>query len=174
MVILLKFILLAATLALSSSAWASSENYVPKNADVIFQTSSSNQSWAIMWATKSLYSHVGIIEAAGDGIYVVEAIGRVSRTRIKTWIGRGNLGRYSIYSPTHLSSDLRSLVVAKAKTYLGRPYDKYFNFDDAAIYCSELVYKAFQGIELSVGKVQKVKELLRPTNTAPVLGVQSQ
>ena len=34
--------------------------------------------------------------------------------------------------------------VAKAKSYIGRPYDFYFEPNDSAIYCSELVQISYQ------------------------------
>ncbi len=40
----------------------------------------------------------------------------------------------------------------KCRKVLGKPYDIYFEWDDRAIYCSEIVWKAYQhalGIELS-------------------------
>lgn len=138
---------------------ALADPYTPKTGDVIFQSSKSNQSWAIMWATKSLYSHVGLIETTEDGTFVIEAIGKVSRTPLKSWIERGHLGRYAIYSPKKISDAQRALVVAKAKSYLRKPYDIYFHLDDARIYCSELTYKAFQAVDMSLGSLQRVKEL---------------
>jgi hypothetical protein len=41
-----------------------------------------------MWASKSLYSHVGIIEEDGGKFYVIEAISKVSRTPLEKWITR--------------------------------------------------------------------------------------
>ncbi|OYZ24345.1 MAG: hypothetical protein B7Y39_01430 [Bdellovibrio sp. 28-41-41] len=64
-----------------------------QSGDIIFQTSGSNQLTAIMWASKSLYSHVGIVEIDGNKKYVIEAISKVSRTPLSKWIKRGRLGR---------------------------------------------------------------------------------
>ena len=133
--------------------------YTPRTGDVIFQTSKSNQSWAIMWATKSLYSHVGIIDVSKEGTFVVEAIQKVSRTPLKAWIQRGHLGRYAIFSPKQLSGEQRSVVIAKAKSFLGRPYDIYFHMDDNRLYCSELVYQAFLAVDKTIGTLQQVKDL---------------
>ncbi|QLY26433.1 YiiX/YebB-like N1pC/P60 family cysteine hydrolase [Bdellovibrio sp. KM01] len=130
-----------------------------QSGDLIFQSSSSKQSYAIMWASKSLYSHVGIIEVDGDKIYVLEAISRVSRTPLNEWIARGRFGRYSVFRYKNLDSDKRVEIVNNAKDLLGRRYDLYFTSKNKEIYCSELVDIAFGKAGVSVGKKQKVKEL---------------
>lgn len=158
----MKYCTILATIFLtfvSLPAAASEPDYVLKSGDVIFQTSKSNQSWAIMWATKSLYSHVGVIDVAKDGTYVVEAIQKVSRTPLKAWVERGHLGRYAVYSPTHLTAEQRSNVVVKAMSFLGRPYDIYFHMDNGRLYCSELVYEAFLAGGKTIGFLQQVKDL---------------
>ena len=50
-----------------------------------------------MWASKSLYSHVGIVEVSEGKKYVIEAIFKVSRTPLNKWIKRGRLGRYAVF-----------------------------------------------------------------------------
>jgi hypothetical protein len=53
-----------------------------QSGDIIFQTSLSEQSKAIQLATKSEYSHCGIIFKEGNDYYVFEAIQPVKRTPI--------------------------------------------------------------------------------------------
>lgn len=67
-----------------------------KNGDLIFQTSLSEQSKAIQLATKSKYSHCGIIYKDGNDFYVFEAVQPVKRTPLDTWISRGQGGKYVI------------------------------------------------------------------------------
>ena len=47
------------------------------------------------------------------------------------------------------------------KTYcldeMGKDYDIYFNWDDTEIYCSELVWKAYQAANLSICDAQPLK-----------------
>ena len=51
-------------------------------------------------------------------------------------------------------------MVAKAKRELGKPYDARYRWDDEALYCSELVVKAFErGAGVTVGKQEVVKTL---------------
>lgn len=127
--------------------------------DIIFQTSNSSQSYAIMWASKSLYSHVGIVEISGKKKIVIEAISKVSRTPLDKWIQRGRLGRYAVYRYEGLSLERQNSVVLAAKALLGRPYDIYFTSKNNEIYCSELVDIAYKAVGLPVGKAEKVKDL---------------
>jgi len=130
-----------------------------QNGDLVFHTSQSKQSYAIMWASKSLRSHVGVIDRRGKKIYVIEAIGRVSRTPLEIWIARGRLKRWEAYHDPRLMDEQRARMVEAAKTYLGRPYDLHFTSGNKEIYCSELVALAYEKIGLLLGKWQKVREL---------------
>lgn len=130
-----------------------------QNGDIIFQTSLSNQANAIMLATGSRLSHVGLIEVSPRGeVYVVEAIARVSRTPLQSWIQRGKGGRYEVYRHPRLGRQALG-VVQSAKSYIGRGYDIYFSSDNTEIYCSELVALAFQSAGISVGRWQKIGSL---------------
>ncbi len=138
---------------------ASSGEVQFESGDVIFQTSSSKQSYAIMWASKTLFSHVGIVEVSGKKTYVLEAINVVSRTPIEKWIARGRLGRYAVYRHPGLSEDQKSKVIKSAKAMLGKKYDIYFTSLNDEIYCSELVAKAYDAAGIDLGKIERVKDL---------------
>lgn len=142
-----------------------------QSGDMIFQTSNSNQSTAIMWATSSRYSHVGIIEVARDGVYVLEAIQPVSRTRLERWIQRGKNGGYLVMRDPRVGEREQKAIISAAKSLLGRPYDLYFTAQDGgrAIYCSELVDIAFRRAGLEVGRYQPIRSL--NVNNATVRGL---
>jgi hypothetical protein len=131
-----------------------------RTGDVVLQTSRSAQSKAIQQATRSPYSHVGVVEVAPDGVFVVEAISPVSRTRWDKWRRRGEGGRYTVLRQRSADAAALERVVAAAKGYLGRPYDFEFRWGDEALYCSELVYRAFeQGVGAPVGRLQPLSSL---------------
>lgn len=130
-----------------------------RNGDLVFQTTRSKQSYAIMWASKSVYSHVGLIERQGNAVYVLEAVGRVSRTPLATWLAHGRMRRFTVYRDPRLAADQQANLVQAARQYLGRPYDLYFTSGNRAIYCSELVALAYQALHVPVGRWQKVSEL---------------
>ncbi len=131
-----------------------------RDGDLVFQTSRSRQSAAIQLATNSPYSHVGIIEVTPKGTFVIEAIGKVTRTRWSAWKARGEGGKVAILRPSGLSESKIRDVLAQARGFLGRPYDVKFGWTDDRIYCSELVYKAYlRGAGVHAGRLQKVREL---------------
>ncbi len=138
-------------------------NPLPKfqSGDIIFHTSTSNQSFAILWATKSLYSHMGIIENSNIKLNVIEAIGVVSRTPLEKWINRGKFKRYAVYRFRGLTPKQRNQIVHEAQNMLKLPYDKHFttaNMEKKA-YCSGLVYLAYKRSGLPLGALQKIKTL---------------
>jgi len=128
--------------------------------DVVFQTSRSRQSAAIQRATRSPWSHVGIVEVTKAGTFVLEAIQPVSRTPWERWRRRGAGGRVLVMRARGLDPAAAGRVIAVAKGFLGRPYDPWFRWDDGRIYCSELVTKAFErGAGIALGERQPVGEL---------------
>lgn len=132
---------------------------VLKHGDLIFHTSASKQSYAIMWASQSLLSHVGVVERRANKLYVIEAIGRVSRTPLKVWLARGRMQRWEAYRDPRLDEAGRAKMVNAAKAYLGRSYDLHFTSGNREIYCSELVALAYEKVGLTLGQWQKVNEL---------------
>ncbi len=130
-----------------------------RSGDLIFQTSWSSQADAIIMATGSPYSHVGVVEMKGSEAYVVEAIKKVSRTPLASWISRGRGGQYSVFRYRGLNSKQENRIVNAAKSYIGRKYDPFFTFTNEQIYCSELVWLAFRNVGLEVGRKQRIREL---------------
>ncbi len=126
----------------SSSTPATSEL---KEGDIVFQTSSSQQAPLIIAATRSPWSHCGVIIEKPDGLYVLEAISKVSLTPYQQWVERGvgkrvEAKRYS-----------QDPIKIKYSKYLGKSYDLAFKFDNSKWYCSELVYDIYKrqlGVEL--------------------------
>jgi uncharacterized protein YycO len=139
-----------------------------QNGDVVLQASKSERSALIRKASRSPYSHVGIVEVANDGVFVIEAIQPVSRTPLAAWIKRGDGGWVTVLRARGLDEAARRRVVRAAKKELGKPYDAKYQWDDEKLYCSELVVKAFaRGADLSIGKQEQVKDLaLTPAELA--------
>lgn len=131
-----------------------------QSGDVLLQASTSERSALIRKASRSPYSHVGLVEVAKDGVFVLEAVQPVSRTPLAKWAKRGEGGWVTVLRPRGLDSAARGRVVAAAKKELGKPYDSLYRWDDERLYCSELVVKAFaRGASVSVGKQEVVKTL---------------
>ncbi|RKG72316.1 YiiX/YebB-like N1pC/P60 family cysteine hydrolase [Corallococcus terminator] len=131
-----------------------------RTGDVVFQTSGSRQSKAIQVATHSPLSHVGLVEVTQEGVFVVEAVQPVKRTPFEKWKARGVKGRLLVLRPTGVEASAKERVVAEAKRHLGKPYDALFGWGDEAMYCSELVRKAYAaGAGVEYGKMEKLGTL---------------
>jgi hypothetical protein len=57
--------------------------------DILFQQSKSSQSRAIAMATKSRYTHMGMLIDVDGGLVVLEAVQPVSLTSVDAWVARG-------------------------------------------------------------------------------------
>ncbi len=137
------------------------QNAPLKNGDLIFQTSQSSQSQAIQLATKSKYSHCGIIYQEGEKYFVFEAIQPVKYTPLEQWIARGKAGKYVVKRLKNAAQVLTPEVLRKMKAvgdgFKGKNYDLTFEWSDDKIYCSELIWKVYQrATGLEIGKLDKL------------------
>ena len=126
-----------------------------KEGDVIFQTSQSQQSPLIQIATRSKISHCGIIVMKNGKPYVLETLKTLVVTPLDKFIARGEGGKY------WLKRSNKENIKIKYGSYLGKPYDLAFKFDNGKFYCSELIYDIYKnqlGIELCEPK--KVSDYL--------------
>lgn len=128
--------------------------------DIIFHTSKSTQSQVIQLATHSPYSHMGMVVNKNGKLWVLEAIQPVKYTAFEAWVSRGVQQKYVVkrlYKNLNLQQQIA--LQKQAEQYLAKPYDLYFEWNDQAIYCSELVWKAYKnalGIELA--PLQQLKD----------------
>jgi len=131
-----------------------------ESGDIVLQISTSAQSGAIRQAQGSDWTHVGIVEQAADGTFVVEAEARVVRTPWARFRARGAGQSLLVLRARDLDGAARARVVAAARRELGKPYDLQFGWGDDALYCSELVVKAFErGAGLHLGRMVPLREL---------------
>lgn len=144
-------------LTLSSGAEAAPDY---QDGDLIFHQSQSAQSKAIHEATGSLWSHVGVLFEDRGTWYVAEASQPVRIVTLKSFIGRGRGNHYRTYRLPGVTPAQKQVLRDEIGKMIGGDYDRYFEWSDDLIYCSELVFKAFvtaTGIEL--GTLQKFKDL---------------
>ncbi len=140
---------------------AGADDHLPPlhDGDLIFQTSTSKQSAAILLATADPFSHMGIIKHVDGEIVVIEASDHVKETPLQTWVNRGLFKRVAVYRDASLTQDQIEKIFASAKMLYGKPYDIFFSFNNDAIYCSELPYLSFKAAGVSIGRIQKLSEL---------------
>lgn len=134
-----------------------------QNGDLIFQTSQSAQSKAIQLATKSKYSHCGIIYKENGKWFVFEAIQPVQQTPLDQWIARGKDSHYVVKRLKNADEVLTDANFANMKAVAqkmgGKDYDLYFEWSDDRIYCSELIWKIYkEGTGIEIGKLQELKD----------------
>jgi hypothetical protein len=130
-----------------------------QDGDIIFHRSQSRQAKAIADATKSDYTHMGVIFFSGGKPYVYEAIQPVTRTPLDKWIERGVGQHYVIKRLKNSSGVDFSKVKAETQTFMGRDYDWLFEWSDRKVYCSELVWKAYErGADIRIGSLKSLKD----------------
>lgn len=149
--------------------------YEPRNGDIVFQTSRSAQSLAIQIATKSPYSHMGIVYLQDGAPFVFEAVQPVKLTPLESWIDRGEHGKFVAKrlrdADTVLTSSTLQAMRAAGEALAGKDYDLYFEWSDDRIYCSELVWKIFErGAGIRLGELATMADfdLSHPTIQAKI------
>lgn len=135
-----------------------------EDGDVIFQESTSRQSDMVRALTRSRWTHVGVVFKDPSGPMVFEAVSPIRRTPLAQWIARGRDGKYVVKrlrdASTRLTPDAKTKLRALGRTWLGRPYDLQFRWDDEALYCSELVYKLFErGAGVTLGRLERASDM---------------
>jgi hypothetical protein len=131
-----------------------------RDGDIIFHTSRSAQSQAIQRATRSPYSHVGLVFHRDGKPHVLEAIATVRYTPLAQWTARGTGGQFVVKRlKSPLDTTQAKHLRDAAERHAGKPYDLYFGWSDARIYCSELVWKAYhEALGMELGARQKLRD----------------
>lgn len=131
--------------------------------DIIFQETNSEQAKAIKLATKSKYTHVGVVMKYKDELMVLEAIGPVIKTPISKFINRGIGKKYKVKRLKNrdeiFTKENQDKFILEGEKYFGKPYDIYFGWSNDKIYCSELIWKIYKSVfNLEVGKLGRLKD----------------
>jgi len=108
---------------LFSSSQQKAEDTDWQTGDVVFQDSESTQSKAIKLATKSEYSHCGIVMNLNGEWMVLEAIQPVKVTPIDEWIAGGTEGQYvrkRLKNGKQLSVAVANKMWKIGESYIGR------------------------------------------------------
>ena len=135
--------------------------YEPQTGDIVFQSLPRNELInTIEGATHSPYSHCGVVLNRDGKWVVIQALGTVKYTSLYKWVCQGRWGSFVAYRlKPHLRHTIPSFVKELEK-FAGLAYDFHYEMGDDAIYCSELIYKAYKkatGEEL--GRLVKLGDL---------------
>lgn len=165
------YLLLIAWLAIAASV--SAQEYRPRTGDILFQTLESDQSQAIQIATKSPYSHVGVVFIREDKPFVLEAVEPIQFTPMNVWIKRGSNRKYVakrlVKADSILTNENLTELLTVGKSYLGKHYDIYFSWSDSSMYCSELVWKLYhEALDIDLTPPEKLSsfDLTHPVVSA--------
>ncbi len=118
-----------------------------KNGDIIFIENPSGQGKAIQLATKSKFTHVGIIFIENSKTMVYHAVEPVSVNTIEEFIEMSSNGKYEVKRLKQaelLTAEAIKQMLKEAKSKLKLHYDLGFNWGDDELYCSEFVFKLYQ------------------------------
>jgi hypothetical protein len=138
-------VLLLPLAAIAARPYVAHWTYRPREGDVVFQSlPASPLSTAIEGATNSPYSHCGLVARREGRWVVLEAYRGVEETPLGEWLARGQGGAFAVYRLRPPHGRHVAATIAHARGMLGRPYDPRYRWDDETIYCSELVFKAYQ------------------------------
>ena len=131
-------LLLLIVLVLGNTANAQWEHL--HSGDLLFVSDTTGMGLAVKASTGN-YTHVAMIERAGDSVFIIDATrehGVARRPIEQTFADKMPVDVYQLT----ISFDTVA-VVARAKSLIGKPYDNAFLPDNDAYYCSELIQVVF-------------------------------
>ncbi|MFA5259938.1 MAG: YiiX/YebB-like N1pC/P60 family cysteine hydrolase, partial [Candidatus Omnitrophota bacterium] len=136
------------------------DNMDIQEGDFIFQHLPGPLTEMIAAVTQSAYSHCGIVVRKTDRWFVLEAIEPVTWTPLNKWIARGEGAHVTLVRLKPQYRRYIPQIIQEAEHYVGRPYDLQYQWDETAIYCSELIYKAvWKGAGIRLADFVRLGEL---------------
>ncbi len=125
--------------------------------DVIFRRGVGPEAAVVRSVDSSGYTHVGMLVGAHPDWQVIHAEpeekgagGKVEIIPLRQFMGRDHAIIYGVYR-VEANDAQRASALANAADRLGTPFDAGYSFrDDSAIYCTELVVKAYQTVNVKV------------------------
>ena len=130
---------------------------VLQGGDILLQKTTGGQSTAVAAATNSPYTHTAMVFMRNDQPVVLEAVEPVKWTPLERWLQRGKNQHVVVLrlkDAARLEDGGLEQLEQAATQYLGRHYDALFQWSDQRIYCSELVFKAYQSaLQMEIGEL---------------------
>ena len=139
--------------------------YDYRDGDIVFYSGAGAQSDAIREATRSPYTHCGVLFSHKGQWWVLEAVQPVRSTRLEDFIRRGAPDTFRTYRlKKPLDPQAADRVKAWVEAQIGKDYDFKFLWEDEKLYCSELVWKLYAqaGVKLCAPKTFKEYDLTSP------------
>lgn len=134
--------------------------------DVVFSGSERGQGEAIIAATGSQYTHCGIVFLREGKLMVLEAVQPVGVVSLEGFKSKSKPGSFLARRlKVPLTPANYQIARAWGEAQIGKNYDGRFLWDDVNLYCSELVWKAYQraGVELCAPRRFRDYDLEKPS-----------
>ncbi len=109
--------------------------------DLLFFSDTTGMGSAVRESTGE-YTHVALVESVDDTVWIIDATQRYGVSRRPLTIKYGSSDFPDVYRFKYGCFSIDS-VIARARSFIGQPYDNAFLPDNGALYCSELVYEIF-------------------------------
>lgn len=133
-----------------------------KNGDIVFIVNPGGQGKAIQLATKSKFTHVGVIFIENGKPYVYHAIEPVSKDAFDDFVSMSSDKKYVIKrlkDQSLLNPIIIDKMLKEANSKIGKHYDIAFNWNDEELYCSEFVWKLYKNaLGIEIGKLRPLKD----------------
>ena len=128
------------------------------NGDLVFQTGHDLESLAVITATDSKFTRIGIIKKTDDGDQVISLNDHYQQIPFDQFTRHGIFSRYAIYRYRQLDPD-RAAKITMVAANMQNNLLPFFNFQGAKLYPSEAAYLAYRESGLDIGSVQKIRDL---------------
>ena len=109
--------------------------------DLLFFRDTTGMGSAVRESTGE-YTHVALVESVDDTVWIIDATQRYGVSRRPLTIKYGSSDFPDVYRFEYGCFSIDS-VLARARSFIGQPYDNAFLPDNGALYCSELIYEVF-------------------------------
>ena len=133
-----------------------------KTGDIVFITNQGGQGKAIQLATKSKYTHVGVVFVENGVVYVYHAVEPVTKSTFKDFLEFSEDKKYVVKrlkDQALLTDKTNEQMRLMAVGLLNKHYDIYFDWKDNEWYCSEFVWKLYnRNYKLEIGKLRPLKD----------------
>ena len=133
-----------------------------KDGDILFIVSASGQGKAIQLATKSKYTHVGVVFYEKGKPMVYHAVQPVKVSTLDEFLAYRGDGKYEVKrlkDQSKLSAEKIAAMKKDAASRVGIDYDIYFAWDDKELYCSEYVWKIYKtNLGIEIGQLRPLKD----------------
>ncbi|MFH1783427.1 MAG: YiiX/YebB-like N1pC/P60 family cysteine hydrolase [bacterium] len=135
-----------------------------KTGDIIFQKRMTPGSVMFGQATKSEYSHMGMIYMLEAQPFVFEVVELVTLTPLDDWVRKGEGKLYTVKRLKNAEEVFKEDVLEKLEAFadvlMAGFSDPYFEWTDEGYYPSELVWKVYETIaETELCPLKKIKDL---------------